>query len=166
MIDPRAPGHVPLPPELLGGRATARQAARIDPALCIGCTQCIQACPVDAIIGAARRMHTVIDASCIGCERCIAPCPVECITMHPVEPARAWTDEDARAARTRHAARQARLARRRSEASGSAPPTAPGGTGGEAPDPAGQRKRDIVAAAIRRARERAPRTGGPRGGGE
>ena len=55
--------------------------AIIDEDVCIGCTKCIQACPVDAIIGAGKRMHTVIAAECTGCELCIAPCPVDCITM-------------------------------------------------------------------------------------
>ena len=52
---------------------------------CIGCTLCIQACPVDAIIGAAKLMHTVIEAECTGCELCLPPCPVDCIAMFPVE---------------------------------------------------------------------------------
>ena len=52
---------------------------------CIGCTLCIQACPVDAILGAAKQMHTVIESECTGCELCLAPCPVECIIMIPIE---------------------------------------------------------------------------------
>jgi len=52
---------------------------------CIGCTLCIQACPVDAILGAAKSMHTVIADECTGCELCLPPCPVECIEMIPVE---------------------------------------------------------------------------------
>jgi len=52
---------------------------------CIGCTLCIQACPVDAILGAAKSMHTVIIDECTGCELCLPPCPVECIHMHPLE---------------------------------------------------------------------------------
>jgi len=55
--------------------------AFIDEATCIGCTLCIQACPVDAIVGAARQMHTVVAAWCTGCELCIPPCPVDCIRM-------------------------------------------------------------------------------------
>ncbi len=50
---------------------------------CIGCTKCIQACPVDAIVGAAKLMHTVIADLCTGCELCIPPCPVDCIELHP-----------------------------------------------------------------------------------
>lgn len=57
--------------------------AVIDESACIGCTKCIQACPVDAIIGASRYMHTVIAADCTGCELCIPPCPVDCIEMRP-----------------------------------------------------------------------------------
>ncbi len=54
--------------------------------LCIGCTKCIQACPVDAILGAAKQMHTVIVSECTGCDLCVEPCPVDCIDMIPVEP--------------------------------------------------------------------------------
>ncbi|MDY6948527.1 MAG: electron transport complex subunit RsxB [Pseudomonadota bacterium] len=57
--------------------------AFIDESACIGCTKCIQACPVDAIVGASRFMHTVIAADCTGCELCIPPCPVDCIEMRP-----------------------------------------------------------------------------------
>jgi electron transport complex protein RnfB len=52
---------------------------------CIGCTKCIQACPVDAILGAAKQMHTVIELECTGCDLCVEPCPVDCIDMLPVE---------------------------------------------------------------------------------
>ena len=58
--------------------------ASIREAECIGCTKCIQACPVDAIIGAAKQMHTVVAAECTGCDLCVAPCPVDCIDMIPV----------------------------------------------------------------------------------
>lgn len=57
--------------------------AFIEEDACIGCTKCIQACPVDAIVGASRHMHTVIAADCTGCELCIPPCPVDCIVMQP-----------------------------------------------------------------------------------
>jgi electron transport complex protein RnfB len=59
--------------------------AWIDEQVCIGCTKCIQACPVDAIIGAPKLMHTVIRDECTGCELCVAPCPVDCIVMLPCE---------------------------------------------------------------------------------
>ena len=58
--------------------------AFIREAECIGCTKCIQACPVDAILGAARQMHTVIASECTGCDLCVEPCPVDCIDMLPV----------------------------------------------------------------------------------
>jgi Na+-translocating ferredoxin:NAD+ oxidoreductase subunit B len=61
-----------------------KSVAVIDENTCIGCTLCIQACPVDAIAGAAKQMHTIIEAECTGCELCIPPCPVECITMEPI----------------------------------------------------------------------------------
>jgi electron transport complex protein RnfB len=59
--------------------------AIIDEQECIGCTLCLQACPVDAILGAAKQMHQVIKSECTGCELCLAPCPVECIHMVPIE---------------------------------------------------------------------------------
>lgn len=52
---------------------------------CIGCTKCIQACPVDAILGAAKQMHTVLRSECTGCDLCVEPCPVDCIEMRPIE---------------------------------------------------------------------------------
>jgi electron transport complex protein RnfB len=59
--------------------------AWIDESVCIGCTKCIQACPVDAILGAPQQMHTVIRDECTGCDLCVEPCPVDCIHMIPVE---------------------------------------------------------------------------------
>ena len=59
--------------------------AFIDEAWCIGCTLCIQACPVDAIVGAAKQMHTIIASECTGCELCLPPCPVDCIALQSVE---------------------------------------------------------------------------------
>ena len=58
-----------------------RKIARIDEDVCIGCTKCIQACPVDAIVGASRQMHSVLEQQCTGCELCILPCPVDCIDL-------------------------------------------------------------------------------------
>jgi electron transport complex protein RnfB len=86
----------PLPPRV----------AVIDEAACIGCTKCIQACPVDAIVGASKRMHTVIADHCTGCELCLPPCPVDCITLvaTPALP-------PANASRQRHDQRAVRMAR-------------------------------------------------------
>ena len=64
-------------------RVLQQSLARIDEEICIGCTKCIQACPVDAIVGASKLMHTVLVDECTGCELCIAPCPVDCIAMVP-----------------------------------------------------------------------------------
>jgi electron transport complex protein RnfB len=84
--------------------------AVIDEALCIGCTLCIQACPVDCIVGAPTKMHTVIASQCTGCDLCLPPCPMDCIAMVPAPPPRAWTRADAEAARHRYAERNARRA--------------------------------------------------------
>jgi electron transport complex protein RnfB len=66
------------------GLEQPRLQAVIDEPICIGCTLCIQACPVDAIVGAAKQMHTVVADLCTGCDLCVAPCPVDCISMQPV----------------------------------------------------------------------------------
>ena len=80
--------------------------ACIDELRCIGCTRCIDACPVDAISGANGFMHTVIASWCIGCKLCLPPCPVDCIDM--VAAPGPWTVADGRAARRRALARNAR----------------------------------------------------------
>lgn len=67
------------------GAVKPKSVAVIIEADCIGCTKCIQACPVDAILGSAKMMHTVIANECTGCELCVAPCPVDCIVMEPIE---------------------------------------------------------------------------------
>jgi electron transport complex protein RnfB len=69
--------------ERFGTMPAVPMVAWIDEPACIGCTKCIQACPVDAIVGASRFMHTVISSACTGCELCIPPCPVDCIEMRP-----------------------------------------------------------------------------------
>jgi Na+-translocating ferredoxin:NAD+ oxidoreductase subunit B len=100
------------PPQALDPACGAEQplaAAQIDEAACIGCTLCIQACPVDAIVGAAKRMHTVVASLCTGCERCLPPCPVDCIAMVLPSPPRAWIRKDAEEARLRMQRRDARL---------------------------------------------------------
>ncbi|MEO5655719.1 MAG: RnfABCDGE type electron transport complex subunit B [Nitrosospira sp.] len=76
-------GIRPVALNALHGIPKPRTVALIDEQPCIGCTLCIQACPVDAIAGAAGHAHTVIAAECTGCELCVAPCPVDCISMIP-----------------------------------------------------------------------------------
>jgi len=68
-----------------GEESDIRKVAYIREDECIGCTKCIQACPVDAILGAAKQMHTVITSECTGCDLCVEPCPVDCIDMLPLE---------------------------------------------------------------------------------
>ncbi len=136
------------PPDPAFGTAEPLAWARIDEAVCIGCTLCIRACPVDAIVGASKRMHTVLAGHCTGCGLCLPPCPVDCIVM--TSAGRAWTPADAAAARSRFESRNARLAQR----------AAKGAPGFEAKG--GQRVRDAtpdqrrrtVAAALARARAR------------
>lgn len=77
----RLTGQPMLPLDPACGVETPPRVALIDEAVCIGCTKCIQACPVDAIVGASKLMHTVIAELCTGCELCVAPCPVDCIDM-------------------------------------------------------------------------------------
>jgi electron transport complex protein RnfB len=98
------------------GTETAPMVAIIDEDVCIGCTKCIQACPVDAIVGAAKRMHTVIADECTGCELCVPPCPVDCIALVPISDrplSRERVMQRAVQSRARFDARNARLARER-----------------------------------------------------
>lgn len=114
--------------------------ARVIEEDCIGCTKCIQACPVDAIVGAPNLMHTVITAECTGCELCIPPCPVDCITLVEV-PAMPPPYQRAPHSLVRYRARTARLARWQAE------------------DEAARARRkagDPLAAALARARGAAP----------
>jgi electron transport complex protein RnfB len=76
------PAAKPLNPE--HGEHKDKTVVEIDEQVCIGCTLCIQACPVDAILGAPKQMHTIIKGECTGCNLCIPPCPVECIHIVPV----------------------------------------------------------------------------------
>ncbi|MET3134057.1 electron transport complex protein RnfB [Oxalobacteraceae bacterium GrIS 1.11] len=156
---------IPLNP--VNGYERPRPVAFIDESLCIGCTLCIQACPVDAIIGAAKQMHTILPSLCTGCDLCVAPCPVDCIVMYPVSEERtgwdAWTAGQAAGARERHDFRALRLRRERDEndarlaakavekmkAVHALTPTTPA----EAQEK--ERKRAIIAAAMERARAKA-----------
>ncbi len=100
--------YAPLDPAC--GVEAPRRVAIIDEARCIGCTLCIAACPVDAIAGARRQMHTVIAALCTGCDLCLPPCPVDCIDMVPAaDPV--WDAPQADAARSRFRRRSVRLQR-------------------------------------------------------
>ncbi|HKV96514.1 MAG TPA: RnfABCDGE type electron transport complex subunit B [Gammaproteobacteria bacterium] len=109
----------PLDPAV--GVFTLGTVAFIDEALCIGCTKCIQACPVDAIVGAPKQMHTVIEALCTGCELCVAPCPVDCIYMQPARGTTEGIDVPAAGParaeyfHSRYQAHNARLARDQTE---------------------------------------------------
>src|SRR5258707_10077215 len=103
-------GRAAKPLNPVNGEYAPPRLAVIDEEACIGCTKCIQACPVDAIVGASKLMHTVIASWCTGCELCIPPCPVDCIALEPVP---RLPDPDL--SRTRHEQRGARLARDESE---------------------------------------------------
>lgn len=78
-------GRDPVPVNPAYGTTAPPQVAVIDEALCIGCARCLQACPVDAIVGTHQMMHTVIREQCTGCELCLPPCPVDCIDLVPVD---------------------------------------------------------------------------------
>ena len=99
-------GRAPKPLNPENGLYRPPQVAYVDEAICIGCTKCILACPVDAIVGASKLMHTVIASWCTGCELCLPPCPVDCIALAPVAEL-----PPADLSRARHEARTARLAR-------------------------------------------------------
>ncbi len=160
---------LPKPLNPANGIEKPLEAALIDESLCIGCTLCIQACPVDAIVGAAKLMHTVLESWCTGCELCIAPCPVDCISMVTVVPEHVWDEADAALARQRYEARNARLAQEQLEkearlaakssanrsAGASANRAAGGGAAAALPDlsEAEKKKKAIIAAAIERARQ-------------
>lgn len=150
------------------GRETPRALAVIDEAWCIGCTLCIKACPTDAILGANKRMHTVIAAHCSGCELCIPVCPVDCIRLDNASGTatgwNAWSSDQAEHARQRYATRQARLQREEelvypplaAPASGSAEVIPPASDApAAAPDP----RQAAIAAAMARARERRAQSG-------
>ena len=138
----------PLDPAF-GALATPSVAA-IDESLCIGCTLCIQACPVDAIAGASKLMHTVIAAECTGCGLCIPPCPVDCISMFAAGEDASPEERRRRSRhfRNRYTARTARLEREHAERNVARRESA-----------AEQRKRVTVERVMQRARQRLQRRG-------
>ena len=104
---------IPLNP--VHGEEQPRAVAVIDENWCIGCTLCIKACPVDCIVGASKRMHTIVERDCTGCELCVPACPVDCISMLPVTAPltgwAAWSAERANQARDSYAFHQRRVER-------------------------------------------------------
>jgi electron transport complex protein RnfB len=121
--------------------------AVIDEERCIGCTLCIQACPVDAIVGATKLMHTVIAAACTGCELCVPPCPVDCIEIRAIGPRDAAArDAATAAARRRYEARNVRLTRLAEEKAAK--------SAAQREEAATRRKRETIAKAVERARVR------------
>lgn len=166
--------ELPLNPD--NGVERPRPRAVIDESLCIGCTLCLKACPVDAIVGAAKQMHTVIEADCTGCDLCVAPCPVDCITMVPVTGQAsgwdAWSPVQADNARRQYEWHLARLASERdaaeqraalrqaehqaqaAKAAAAAAIASDSGDAAPAIDEAQARKQAIIQAAIERARQR------------
>jgi electron transport complex protein RnfB len=147
-LDPECGAHQPL------------ALALINEDHCIGCTLCIQACPVDAIVGANKYMHTVVADLCTGCELCVPPCPVDCIDMVPAT--FEWTAQHAAQARQRHQQRQARAARLQdgSQAAQAANAVTRNLVNKAPLSPAAaldaQGKQAIIAAALARARARRP----------
>ena len=143
----------PLPLDTLYGVTQAPAVALIDEAWCIGCTLCIQACPVDAIAGAAKVMHTVIAEECTGCALCIPPCPVDCIAMVPVDRS---AGRDAQRAVAAHARRRytARMARTARLTHARLPPLASPAVSPTADTTNTEAKREAIKKALARARER------------
>jgi electron transport complex protein RnfB len=150
-------GVAPRPLNPANGAYQPRMRAVIDEARCIGCRKCLDVCPVDAIIGARKLMHTVIAAECSGCELCLPPCPVDCILMIRVpslaDPASPWPEYarvETERWRERIEARTARLERHRQERRTARRARAPGA----APDADRERIRAEIRAAVERVRAR------------
>jgi len=153
--------ELPLNPDF--GQEQERTVAFIDEDWCIGCTLCVQACPVDAIVGGNKAMHSIIEADCTGCELCVPACPVDCIEIEIATPGQtgwqAWSAEQAAQAQTRYAAHQVRnqqgeRASLMKQGDITAPVTAPAATVAAAPaNPAASSdKKSAIAAALARAR--------------
>ena len=155
----RITGRPVEPLDPANGREGPRLLARIEEADCIGCTLCLQACPVDCIVGAPKRMHTVVAWACTGCELCVPICPVDCIVLKPITAPRtgwqAWSEPDAARSRRRYEAHRARLAHEREEESRRLNNAGAFPRDTEDPrDAAGVSRRSAVEAALARARER------------
>ena len=101
-----ATGREPLPLNPQNGVEGPLRLAVIDEAWCIGCTLCLNACPVDCIVGGPKAMHTVVESLCTGCELCIPVCPVDCISL--VDQGDDWNPERANEARARYEATRER----------------------------------------------------------
>ena len=110
-------GRAVVPLDPAHGVESVLRTAVVDEDWCIGCTLCIKACPVDCIVGASKRMHTVIEAWCTGCELCVPACPVDCISMEPTGSAAtgwaAWSPAQADEARQRYGFHRTRVERER-----------------------------------------------------
>jgi Na+-translocating ferredoxin:NAD+ oxidoreductase subunit B len=115
-------GTAPLALDPDCGPTPARSVASVDNSRCIGCTKCILACPVDAIVGAPRHQHHVLADRCTGCALCLPPCPADCIVMEPL--AQEWSAADAARGRRHHRARLDRLDRQGRAIAADAPPGA------------------------------------------
>lgn len=147
-------GQSALPLNPHNGQEGPRSVAVVDEDWCIGCTHCIDVCPVDAIVGASKRMHTVLEAYCTGCELCLPVCPVDCIVLENVSGEEtgwnAWGSSLARQAQDRYTARQQRLSKKSSQATASAANRARLPQAQSAKDP----KKAMIDAAVSRARAR------------
>ena len=158
-------GHAVIALNPANGNEGPRKLAIIDEAWCIGCTLCIKACPVDCIVGAPKVMHTVIESLCTGCELCIPVCPVDCIALEDATPGAsgwaAWSPAQADEARARYGLHQRRTERdvrendERLAAKASAKLADLEGASTIADPAALERKRAVIEAAMKRARERA-----------
>ena len=147
------------------GQEGPRGVALIDEAWCIGCTLCLDACPVDAILGAHKRMHTVITSACNGCELCLPACPVDCIRMQPVSGTatgwQAWSAGQAAESLARYCFHQQRVTRTTQEhdarlAAKAEAKLADLAAHSQHTDPAVlDRKRAVIEAALARARAKA-----------
>ena len=144
-------GRCAKPLNPANGAERRRAVALIDEARCIGCTLCIQACPVDAIVGTAKRMHTVVAELCTGCDLCVPPCPVDCIDMLPLPAAEAsWSEAMANAARERVRYRSLRLKREQTDRARRLARKAQEKSGQPIPDA----KKAVILAAVERAKAR------------